>query len=710
VPRVAQRVVEARRERAAELLREHRYLGVADVARHLGVSENTARRDLAALAESAKATRTIGGAVAAFDRRFASFAERAGREADRKRAIARAAASLVEPGKTVFLDAGTTLAAVADAIAEARPAGLGVVTHSLAVAERLGAAGVSVRVLGGTLLPRQAVLLDERTLREAGRLKLDLALLGAEAFDASGAGVARGVGRHRALDHGRVGRVDAAGQPAARAGSGAPARRAHGVRTPMPRTTTHVAVDLGAESGRVMLGRVSPDAIAIEEVHRWPSRRARVLGGERWDVLFMWQEIVAGLKLAAAQADEIASVSVDTWGVDYVYVPTMPPPFMYRDTRTAAAYGKLTDDDRGAIFAATGVQFMPINTLYQLMSDDASAAAGSDGLLLIADFFHYLLTGERTQERSLASTTQLYDPNARGWSDDLVARFGLDGSKLPPLIDAGATVATITAEVAEMTGLPAGTRVVATCSHDTGNAVAATPLTGGAAYLSSGTWSLLGVEAPEPVINDATLRHNFTNEVGFGHSIRLLKNLSGLFLVQESRREFEGQPSYAELADAAEASEPARSLIRPDAPQFATPGDMPAKIADFCRETGQPTPETPGQIVRCCYESLALLYAETLDALAEITGHRPTSLNVVGGGSNATLLNQLAADACGVPVEAGPAEATALGNVGIQGIAAGTIGGLDDLRRLVRTSFNTTSSRPSGDLAAQADRFRQLPR
>ena len=474
--------------------------------------------------------------------------------------------------------------------------------------------------------------------------------------------------------------------------------------------STHVAVDLGAESGRVMLGRVG-ETVELEEVHRWPSRRVRVMGSERWDVLFMWAEIVEGLRLAA-KAGDVVSVSVDSWGVDYVHLldghPHLTPPFMYRDGRTAGVVGRLTDEDRRLIFAESGVQFLPFNTLYQLQADGPRLAPRSDGLLLIADYFHFLLSGVARQERSLASTTQLYDPRSRDWSKRLIERFDLLKVKLPDLTDAGATVGTLTPEVAHMTGLPESTKVVATCSHDTGNAVAGTPLEPGAAYLSSGTWSLLGVERAEPVMTDLARKHNFTNEVGHGHSIRLLKNLSGLFLIQECRREFDGEPSYADLNEAAEKAEAGRSLIRPEAAAFAEAGGMCGKITDFCRRTRQPVPESPGQFARCCYESLALLYAETLDALEEVTGSRPTKINVVGGGSNATLLNQLAADACGVPVEAGPAEATAIGNVGIQAIAAGTVADLADLRRRVRAGADLKMHEPAGDLSSLAARFASL--
>ena len=485
-------------------------------------------------------------------------------------------------------------------------------------------------------------------------------------------------------------------------------------------STTHVAIDLGAESGRVMLGRVG-ERIELEEVHRWPSRRVRIMGSERWNILFMWAEILEGLKLAAAKADDIASVSVDSWGVDYVYEaqgghPYLTPPHMYRDPRVDPVFERVAGDGdlAATIYSETGIQFLPFNTLYQLLADRA-ANGGEDlqddsyGFLFIADYFNMLLSGAVRAERSLASTSQLYNPATRGWSDRLIGHFNFLPTLFPKLVDAGDALGNVTDEVAELSGVPMSTRVVATCSHDTGNAVAATPLSSGHAYLSSGTWSLLGVEAADPVTTEVARKHNFTNEVGYGHSIRLLKNLSGLFLVQESRKNLPGDPTYAELAEAAYESPAARSLIRPDAPQFGRPGGMLRNIRDYCSATDQPVPETAGQVVRCCYESLALLYAETFDQLADITGERPTGLNIVGGGSKIGLLNQLAADACGVPVEAGPAEATAIGNVGIQAIAAGTVADLPALRQLVRESFDTKTYQPAGDLAAMADRFAALP-
>ncbi|MEM7806789.1 MAG: FGGY-family carbohydrate kinase [Planctomycetota bacterium] len=475
------------------------------------------------------------------------------------------------------------------------------------------------------------------------------------------------------------------------------------------RAAAYIAVDLGAESGRVMLGRVTSDRIELEEVHRFPEHHHHVDGFDRWNIEAIERDIRHGVQKALEREPAAKSVSVDTWGVDFVGLrddgTVGADPIMYRAVPTAEVFARVTSDEQSArrVYDATGIQFLPFNTLFQWAAEQAGGRLSSKALLM-ADYFNWRLTGQPVasakQEVSLASTTQAYDPRRRQWADALLEEHGIPPSLLPEIVPSGTDIGSLDGST---------TRVVATCSHDTGNAVAATPLKPSSAYLSSGSWSLLGVELPEPTINETTRRFGFTNEVGFGHTIRLLKNISGLFLVQESRKDFEGEPSYADLAEMAEAAAPARSFIRPDAEPFATGGGMVEKIRRYCRETDQPEPESPGQVVRCCYESLALLYGVTLDGLAEVTGARPTSLNIVGGGSQARLLNQLATDATGVPVEAGPVEATALGNVGIQAITGGQLADLSELRRLVRASSNLQTFQPAGDLASHADRFNALP-
>lgn len=490
-------------------------------------------------------------------------------------------------------------------------------------------------------------------------------------------------------------------------------------------TATHyLACDLGAESGRVMLGTLEAGRISLRELHRFPSAVVRVSGTLRWDVLAIYQEILRGLCVAGSEGIPVVGVSADSWGVDYVLLkagePFLGVPFHYRDARTDDGFERVFRKvSRGDIFARTGIQFMTLNTLYQLNDDvekRPELLAVADGFLNIADYFNYLLSGVPRAEVSLASTTQMYDPRARQWAGDIARAVGFECELFPELVSSGTVLGPLSPGVVEEVGLAAA-RVVATCSHDTAAAVAAVPAEGeGWAYLSSGTWSLLGVELPEPLMTGESERLNFTNEVGYGGRIRFLKNIVGLWVVQECRRAWaaEGREfDYGELAGLAADARPLRSLIQPVAARFSKPGNMPEKIASYCRETTQPVPETPGEFVRCALESLALLYGQTLRELRMVTGREIQRLHIVGGGSRNALLNQLAADATGLTVRAGPVEATALGNVLIQAIALGHLKSLEDLRRVVRDSFDPQVFAPAPADAGrweEADaRFSALP-
>ena len=484
----------------------------------------------------------------------------------------------------------------------------------------------------------------------------------------------------------------------------------------------YVACDLGAESGRVILGTLDEGRVVLEEVHRFPTGATRIQGSLRWNVLNIFEELKRGLQMISARDVSVASLSVDSWGVDYVLFnnrqPMVAVPYQYRDSRTEKTYdGALADGGREKIFAETGIQFMSINTLYHLISDVANnpdVLSIADQFLTIADYLNYLFSGVISAEVSLASTTQMYNPIAGKWSDDLIERFNLPGKLFPPIVPSGTCLGPLTSEIAAETGL-ADVQTIATCSHDTGAAVAAVPAEPGDdwAYLSSGTWSLIGVELPKPLINDQVLERNFTNEAGYGGTTRFLKNIVGLWLLQESRRVWQRQGndlSYAEINQLAEEAEPYRSIINPDDARFMSPDDMPAAIVDFCQQTDQPAPETPGQFARCIFESLALLYGRTLDTIEDLTGRKIKKLHVVGGGSQSKLLNQFAADATGRTVHAGPVEATAVGNVLIQAIAMGELKSLIELRERVKASFeiDTFNPCPSPMLEKAQQRFAEI--
>ncbi|MCY3022914.1 MAG: rhamnulokinase [Planctomycetota bacterium] len=470
-------------------------------------------------------------------------------------------------------------------------------------------------------------------------------------------------------------------------------------------TYHYVACDLGAESGRVVLGTLSDGRVAIEEIHRFPTGAISIGGSLRWDLLRSFDELKTGLRKVAARGLPIASVSTDSWGVDYVFLhgrePMLGLPYHYRDARLDGsmekAFAKVPADK---IFAESGIQFMQLNTLYQLLTDleqRPKLLKLVEKFLTIGDYFNYLFSGAKKVEVSLASTTQLYDPRKRKWSRELIKSFGLPAKIFPEIVPSGAKLGPLLPEIASETGLQ-GVEVVASCSHDTGAAVAAVPGEGDDwAYLSSGTWSLLGIESEKPIITDKSRAYNFTNEVGYDHTIRFLKNIIGLWVVQECRRAWAnaGQEySYDQLTKLADEAPPLKRFINPAAARFAKPGGMPEKIAGYCRETGQTPPESVGATVRCVLESLALLYDRTLREIATVTGQKIARLHIVGGGSKNTLLNQLSANATQVPVHTGTVEATAIGNILIQALGLGHLPSLAAARDVVRQSFPVSIHRP----------------
>ena len=492
-----------------------------------------------------------------------------------------------------------------------------------------------------------------------------------------------------------------------------------------------LAVDLGAESGRVMAGALDDGRVELTEVHRFangPVSMPAAGGGAslRWDLPMLWGQTLTGLTKAARRfGGNVKSVGVDTWGVDHVLLSEtgelLGLPWHYRDARTGGGPDEaFAAVPRQEIFTGTGIQFLPINTLYQLRAtrrDHPELLAAADRLLMMPDWLHRGLCGSDAVEFTNASTTQLVDPKTRDWNRDLIARLDLPDRLFGEIVPPGADLGPLTAGIAAATGLAETVRVVAPATHDTASAVAAVPTerTGSAdwAYISSGTWSLVGVETAAPVLSDAALAANVTNEGGVEGTNRLLKNVMGLWLVQGVRKSFargDRELDYDELTERAATAPPLASLIDPDDPRFLAPADMAAEIVGFCRDTGQPEPGDIGALVRCCLESLALRYADVLGSLAGLTGTPVETLHVVGGGCRNDLLNQFTANACGVPVVAGPVEATALGNVLVQAQAAGEFASLSELREIVRRSaspkrFNPTAA---GEWADAADRLRGL--
>ena len=463
----------------------------------------------------------------------------------------------------------------------------------------------------------------------------------------------------------------------------------------------YLAIDLGAESGRVVAGLFDGTRVRLEEIHRFTNGPVPVAETLRWDVLHLWSEIQAGLgKAAQSFGNDALSVGVDTWGVDYVLLgrgdEMLGQPYNYRDPRTAGVMdGCFSRVPRKEIFAATGLQFMPINTLYQLIAmqqTNPQLMAQAQRFLMMPDLVHWLLCGSQVVEFTNATTSQCLDATSRDWAWDMLRKFEIPTAIFPEVVSPGTKLGKLRVSVAERCRIPR-LDVVAPATHDTGSAVAAIPTekTGTAnwAYISSGTWSLMGLELPQPVLSQRALELNVTNEGGIDGTYRLLKNIMGLWLVQECRRAFERSGkslNYAELTHLAAESRPFCSLVDPDAAAFLAPADMPAEMARWCQARDRPAPSSAGEFVRTALESLALKYRMVLGWLEELSGSKIDVIHIVGGGSQNELLNQFAANACGRPVVAGPVEATALGNVLIQARTSGALSTLAEMRSVVRAS------------------------
>ena len=473
-----------------------------------------------------------------------------------------------------------------------------------------------------------------------------------------------------------------------------------------------VAIDLGASSLRVVRGRLEDGRVAVEELHRRPNAPVRLPGGLYTDVLGLWAGALDGLRRAGGP---LAGIGVDGWAVDFGLLGAggelLANPRHYRDERHAAAAERaFARVPREEVYATTGIQFMPINTLDQLVAMEADPLlAAARRLLLLPDLLGFWLTGEARAEQTLASTTQLWDPGEQAWAHGLIERLGIRGELLAEPIAAGRRLGGLAAHAAEQTGVRSGTPVWAVAAHDTASAVAAVPAVDeDFAYVSSGTWSLVGIEVDEPVRTEEARAANLTNEVGLDGTIRLLKNVMGLWLVQQIQATWMragGELTHAQASRLAASAPAGGPLVDPDRPEFLPPGDVPARIAAACRETGQPEPEGPAAMLRCALESLACKYRLVLETIERVSGRSASCLHIVGGGAQDETLCQLTADVLGRPVHAGPVEATATGNVLVQALGAGLLADRHEIRAVTRRSRLPITYEPSAEAPAMADAY-----
>ncbi|MDF2663359.1 MAG: carbohydrate kinase [Paenibacillus sp.] len=462
--------------------------------------------------------------------------------------------------------------------------------------------------------------------------------------------------------------------------------------------TSILAYDLGASSGRALLGRLNSRTIETEELHRFPNDPVQVRGRLHWDILRLLHETKQALLKAKHRGVTLQSLAIDSWAVDFGLIgrsgELLGNPYHYRDTHTDGVMENLSARlTPPYIFGRTGIQFLPFNTIYQLAAmkrDDSPLLREADRFLMIPDLLRYFLTGDIYNEFSNATTTQLYNPLRGDWDADLLAAIGIPASWFGPVLQPGASAGELLPSVCGELGI-ASVPVIAVAEHDTGSAVAAVPATDRSfAYLSCGTWSLMGTETDRPVISELAQQLNFTNEGGVGGTYRLLKNIMGLWILQETKREWERGGttlSYPELIGLAEQAPAFAAWIDPDDARFLAPGDMTPRIRDYCRETGQRAPEQPGEVVRCILESLALKYRYVLELTERLSGNAFSGLHMVGGGIQNKLLCQWSASAIGKPVWAGPAEGSAIGNLAVQWIAHGAFADIWEARRVIRESF-----------------------
>lgn len=478
-----------------------------------------------------------------------------------------------------------------------------------------------------------------------------------------------------------------------------------------------LAFDFGASSGRAILGTFDGKKISLEEIHRFSNDPVKVNGTFYWDVLRLFFEIKQGI-LKAKSLGGFDCIGIDTWGVDFGLIDEngclLENPVHYRDERNNGMIEKSAEFiDKKRLYEITGIQFMDFNTCFQLLSlklNRPELLARTKKILFMPDLLSYFLTGKMCAEYSIATTSQLVDINKKTWSEEICTCFGIDSSVLPDIVKTGTVLGNLSDEICSELGIPP-VPVISVAGHDTQSAITAVPsLEKDFAFISCGTWSLFGTETEQPIVNEQSLNFNITNEGGYNYTTAFLKNICGLWLIQESRRQWirEGKEySYASLEQEALKCEPFKCFIDPDAPDFVAMGDIPSRIKDFCRRTGQWVPETVGEIVRCIYESLALKYAYVLKGIEKCTGKKYPHINVVGGGTKDGLLLQMTASSCGVSVYGGPVEATVLGNIAIQLMALGEIEDITQARKIIADGENLKKYEPvcHEEWAKQAEKY-----
>lgn len=465
-----------------------------------------------------------------------------------------------------------------------------------------------------------------------------------------------------------------------------------------------LAFDFGASSGRAIIGCFDGDKITLEEVHRFSNDPVSVGGTVYWDVLRLFYEIKQGI-IKAKIAGGFDSIGIDTWGVDFGLIDSegklMENPVHYRDARTAGLVDEAFKTmPKEKLYCITGIQFMELNTLFQLIALKKYRPwmlERADKMLFMPDLFGYMLTGKMCAEYSIASTSQLIDLDKRTWSKEILDAFGIKESVFAPLVQPGTVLGELSKEICEECGVDP-VPVISVCGHDTQSAITSVPCEDGDfAFLSSGTWSLFGTELDKPIVNETSMNINITNEGGFDGSTGFLKNIIGLWLIQESRRQWkrEGKEySYADLEKLALAAEPFKCFIDPDAPEFVPHGNIPERVREFCRKTGQYVPETVGEIMRCIYESLAMKYRLTFEKLRECTERDYPVIHVIGGGTKDGLLCQMTANSCDRTVKAGPIEATVMGNVAVQLMSDGSVKNIGQARKIVADSSELKTFEP----------------